>query len=552
VAPKVKKLDQQAIIRGFAARIWFHDKQNKFYYRNPNSEELIVFTETVLKEFLAGQGFYSSILKLVEKERGPLSAKEEKKVHAAAWIRLLDVIVKRHRVDWVGELAGYPRGEHTINGAKILVPKGYKLLEPVKGDPSFVLKFMNELLPNDQDFYAHTWLLDRYEGLLHPEKYTPAQALIIGGMAGDGKTLFKRRIVREILGGRGGDAISYYIGDDSWNDDLAKLELHEIDDQGDTHNYDRYVYTNNLKKGIADPDMRIRTRYQSAVTIPLKTAIIVLFNTEARNYALLPEDTGDIRDKLIVLKSAKATLPESSTEIESRIAEALPAYIYWLLNEFQVPSEIRTQERFRIVAYKNPEILEAIQETSPATLLGELLQEFVEGDSAPRPRESASWIYGKLVSESSWRPRLEKICRSFGRFTQLMTELSKQKGSGVSQGRSDGKRYYEIKRLRTPKPPKAPNIVAMTPPENGTREKGRKNTRKRAEKGVKKAEKTQKMAQKPPPRNVPVSKNRGSSDFAYPMKNSSQSRSATTMPPPNCCRGQCRPSALQKQGSALS
>src|SRR5262249_2590710 len=147
-------------------------------------------------------------------------------------------------------------------------------------------------------------------------------------------------------------------------------------------------------------------RYQSAVTIPLKIAIIILFNTEARNYALLPEDTGDIRDKLIVLKSAKATLPESSTEIENEIAKALPAYIYWLLNEFQVPAEIRTQERFRIVAYKNPEILEAIQETSPATLLGELLQEFIEGGSAPRVKSSASWIYGQLLSEPSWRPRL--------------------------------------------------------------------------------------------------------------------------------------------------
>jgi hypothetical protein len=481
---KIKKLDQQTIIDGVAARIWFHDKRDKFFFRDPNNDDLIEFTETRLKQFLAGQSFYSSIVKQAEKaNKGLLSDKAKTKIRADSWLALHHSIINHHRVDWVGELAGYPRGEHTINGAKILVPKGYKLIDPVKGDPSPVVHFMREFLLNRQDYLAHTWLLDRHTGLLHPEKYTPGQALIIGGEAGDGKTFFKRRIVRALLGGRGGDAIAYYVGDDSWNDDLAKLELHEIDDQGDARNFDRYVFTNNLKKGIADPDMRIRTRYQSAVTIPLKIAIIVLFNTEARNYALLPEDTGDIRDKLIVLRSAKATFPANTSEFEKVIAQALPAYLYWLLHEFQVPAEIRTRERFRIVAYKDPGILEAIQETSPATLLGELLQQFVEGDSAPRLKNSASWIYGELLSSLSWRPRLEKICRSFGRFIQLMTELSKRKGSGVTCGREDKGRFYEIERLQTREQPKAPNVVAFDPPK--PEEKGPKTGQKGPKTGQK-------------------------------------------------------------------
>jgi hypothetical protein len=469
MAPKVKKLDQQTIIDGFAARTWFNDKRNKFYYRDPKSEELIEFTETLLKEFLAGQSFYSSILEQAEKEKA-LSEKEAKKVRAGAWIKFLDIVVKKHRVDWVGELAGYPRGEQVVNGAKILVPKGYKLIDPVKGDPSPVVHFMEEFLPNRQDYLAHTWLLDRHAGLLRPEKYTPGQAFIIGGEAGDGKTFFKRQIVRALLGGRGVDAISYLIGDDGWNDDLAKAELWEVDDQGDAHNFDRYVFTNNLKKAVADPDLRIRTRYQSAITIPLKIAIIVLFNTEARNYALLPEDTGDIRDKLIVLRSAKATFPADTSEFEKVIARALPAYLYWLLHEFQVPAEIRTKERFRIVPYKDPGILEAIQATSPATHLGELLQQFVEELPTPRWKGSASRIYNTLLSDPSWRARLEKICRSFGRFVQLLTELTKREESGVSCGRTKKERFYEVERLQLSEPSEAPNIVTMTPPKSEGKE----------------------------------------------------------------------------------
>jgi hypothetical protein len=475
VAPKVKKINQQIIINGFASRCWHQDRRGKFYYRDPKTDELIEFTEVLLAKYLAGENFYGSILECAAKEKGRELTKEEtKKLRGLSWLRFLHHVIKHNRVDWAGELAGYQRGEHTVNGAKIVISKGYKLIEPVKGNPSFILNFLKDFLPNNQYLYALTWLLDRYEGLLHPEKYTPGQALLIGGEAGDGKTLFKRRIVRPLLGGRGVDAISYLIGDDNWNDDLAKAELWEVDDQGDTHNYDRYGYTNNLKKAVADPDLRIRTRYLSATTLPLKTAIIVLFNTEARNYALLPEDTGDIRDKLIVLKSAKASLPESSAEIESQIEQALPAFIYWLLHEFQVPLEIRTEGRFRIVPYKDPGILEAIQDTSPATHLSELLQQFVEELPTPRWKDLASRIYNTLLCDASWRVRLEKICRSFSRFVQLMTELSRRKGSGVTYKRTRGKRFYEIQRLGVPKQPKGPNVVAMAEPK--TRKGDQKTT----------------------------------------------------------------------------
>jgi hypothetical protein len=96
----------------------------------------------------------------------------------------------------------------------------------------------------------------------------------------------------------------------------------------------------------------------------------------------------------------------------------------------------------------DPKLLEVIPGTNPATLLGELLQEFL--GPASRLKESASRIYDRLLSDPSWRLRLEKICRSFGRFVQLMFELSKQERSGVNQGRSHGGRYYEIEKLQAP------------------------------------------------------------------------------------------------------
>ena len=61
------------------------------------------------------------------------------------------------------------------------MPEGYKLIEPVKGDPSFSLDYIRRLLPGIQADYFLTWLYDRIYALQHPEKYRPGQGLIIGG-----------------------------------------------------------------------------------------------------------------------------------------------------------------------------------------------------------------------------------------------------------------------------------------------------------------------------------------------------------------------------------
>jgi hypothetical protein len=62
----------------------------------------------------------------------------------------------------------------------------------------------------------------------------------------------------------------------------------------------------------------------------------------------------------------------------AKIREELPAYLYWLLNEFQIPGELK-ETRFGMKAFRNQEIVEMVQETAPYMQLLEVMEKQFAG-----------------------------------------------------------------------------------------------------------------------------------------------------------------------------
>ena len=138
--------------------------------------------------------------------------------------------------------------------------------------------------------------------------------------------------------------------------------------------------------------MRIRNRYMPEITLPVKKALLVCFNTQSRSYSLLPEPTPDIADKMIALKSERA-FEKYDDSIEQGLVKSRPALMYWMVHQFAAPVEIRSEDRFGIVPYLNPEIRAGITETGKPAQLEDLLEQFMAtgsvGRSGPRkPHES--------------------------------------------------------------------------------------------------------------------------------------------------------------------
>jgi hypothetical protein len=180
---------------------------------------------------------------------------------------------------------------------------------------------------------------------------------------------------------------------------------------------------------------------------------MILFNLEVKNYALLPEPSGDIDDKLLVLRSSKATFPTSNEEIARRTKEALPAFLYRLRHKYKAPASIRNSGRYKIQPYKNPEIQRATAETSHAGQIKSLLQRFLISMAIPKLKIKGSDLYFTILEDSKHRVSLEKICKSATRFVQLMGALTKIEQSGVTRGPSHKDRAFTLERLEIPETP---------------------------------------------------------------------------------------------------
>ena len=465
--------NQQTIFNSYVDRTFFFTKRALFYYWNSKVGEYQEFSETLLLKILIGEGFFDQIYAT----RGDLTDEEKKKIKGLTWLNFLHKVIRDKSVEWAGELAGYPCGEHVVGGIRLLITKTYKLIELVEGDDSFVWDRIHQLLPGIQADFFLAWLQDRMEGLYEPQKYTPGQAMIIGGMIETGKTWLRTLVVIPALGGRAGCALAQLTGADSWNDDIVGKELHWIDDQGESMNVNRAVFTSNVKTFVSVPEIRIRTRYQSAMTVPIKAALLILFNLEVKNFALLPEPSGDIDDKVIVLKSAKADFPSDREEIVRRTQEALPAFLYRLRYLYKAPAGVRNNGRYKIEPYKDPDIQAGTIETGHAGQIQSLLQRFLLSMAAPKMKIKGNDLYFAILEDPKHRISLEKICKSAPRFVQLLGSVAKISGSGVTRPKSHKDRVFFLELLEFPETPEgtipfgSPGNLSGSEEPKGTRKK---------------------------------------------------------------------------------
>ena len=180
----VSETTSQLVFDSYVVRTFFFPKRTRFYYQNSKLGEYQEFSEDLFLKFMIGEGFFDQIYSTL----GKLSEDEKKSVKKDSWLQFLHTIIRDKSIEWAGELAGYRCGEHLVGGTRLLITKTFQLIEPVEGNDSFIWDRIHELLPRRQADVFLAWLQDRIEGLHSPEKYTPGQAMIIGGMIEDGKT----------------------------------------------------------------------------------------------------------------------------------------------------------------------------------------------------------------------------------------------------------------------------------------------------------------------------------------------------------------------------
>ena len=136
----------------------------------------------------------------------------------------------------------------------------------------------------------------------------------------------------------------------------------------------RLLFTSELKKLAADDNHWCQGKGKKALTLPPYWRVTVSVNDHPDYLPAIPANDETLKDKMHILKvyaGATVKLVEKlggKKPFADKIREELPAYLHWLLHEFQIPEEFKGT-RFGMQAFQHPEIVEAIEETTPYMLV---------------------------------------------------------------------------------------------------------------------------------------------------------------------------------------
>jgi len=291
--------------------------------------------------------------------------------------RTFNALHDRHKVDWWGSLAGYRPGVRRDGSKKYLITNGPDLITPAKGEFPTIREYIEGML-NEQAIYAHCWLHLAVVPLFNGE-VAPGQILVLTGPIDSGKSVFQKLIVTPLLGGRKTSPYAFMIGRSDFNEDMFECEHLICEDESPRDHDKRLQFASELKKLAANESHWCHGKNKKAHTLEPGWRVTVSVNDTPDCLTAIPAKDDHMKDKMHVLK----VHPDATVHLVERlggrdvfrmkIREELPAYLHWLLNEFQIPAELKGT-RYGMKAYQNQEIVDAIEETAPYMHLMEVMK----------------------------------------------------------------------------------------------------------------------------------------------------------------------------------
>lgn len=373
---------------------YFEDLSRLYVHKNKRGE-WVSLNETQMKRELKKQGYKDKANAQANEAISPLDEK-------------LRDIEQEHRVAYAGLLAGYRAGLVSITGRRVLVTEDPVFILPRKGGWPVLAAFFDGLLVGeepadekggvrriDQRPHFFAWLQHAVQSYYACQR-TNGLALGLAGEPDCGKS-FLALVLRWIFGGRVGKPYAAMTGQDNFNKDAAEAVLQLVDDenQADTRLDQRQKFASEIKKFVANNEFRLRAMHKDGFSVEVLRRLVILVNLQG--ILVLPPLDGDVDDKVMLLKGYTRPLPPGGrptietpaeqacwpapmptrTEAEKeayrdRVRAELPAFLWWLLEEFKMPSAV-SGGRFVVQHWHHPAILAELHEHAPQTRLWDLI-----------------------------------------------------------------------------------------------------------------------------------------------------------------------------------
>lgn len=293
-------------------------------------------------------------------------------------------IRQNHAVTQMTELAGYEEGVHIIDGKPVLVPHGYKFIEPSEtADPKtfpHVMAILRGLLvePETQEnqksqeerwtpFWSFVTHIRASYNALKSGQRSGGLAVFMAGKIDAGKSLAIETIVGPLLGGRTAMAHSYLSGLTPFNDELFKRETWLLDDTDPPEDYaTRKRFGSLLKQATAGNKVPAHGKGLPQWTVPIFRRIFCCLNLD--DMETMPTFRESLEDKFMLLRAYTFVMPKGCLPLPTpperpafaeKILSEIPNFLAWLLSQNLSDFENR---RFGAIAYKDPKLLEMLHE----------------------------------------------------------------------------------------------------------------------------------------------------------------------------------------------
>lgn len=314
----------------------------------------------------------------------------------------INLIQRQFNVSYAGPLAGYQTGLHTVCGRRVLVSESYNLIKPVQGSCPTITGMLNEMFGPTQLPHVRGWIKVGYEALWAQQR-RPGQVLVLAGERDSCKSLFQN-LLTQILGGRCAKPYRYMSGATDFNGELFGAEHLMIEDEiASTDIRARRNFGSRIKDYTVNQVQSCHAKNRQAISLTPFWRVSVSVNDEPENLLILPPLEDSLEDKMVLLKVCRPDLPIRTQTLAERerfwniLMDELPAFLYEL-RTWEIPTEIRS-DRFGVKHFHHPDILDALDQSSPETKLLRLLDEsyqfcFADGNV---PEDTAEAIMARLT-----------------------------------------------------------------------------------------------------------------------------------------------------------
>ena len=152
------------------------------------------------------------------------------------------------------------------------------------------------------------------------------------------------------------------------------------DESASTSHQARSAVADAIKTIVANKVHSCHGKRRDIVNLCPGWGLSMSLNNEPERMMILPRLTTDVQDKIVssgqpdMRCRSRPKQPEEKAAFGQKIVGELPAYLHWLENEFEIPVEWRSS-RFGVKEFQNPQLLESLDELSPATILLELIDQ---------------------------------------------------------------------------------------------------------------------------------------------------------------------------------